>query len=155
MANPIATGKLLFCNLNYNHRIRLSLRTSALHQNKILQLFWSIRGRRQCCCIIRCPSETDMRLEYRSDTGVFCATPFDNWNRCYARRRFRSIRSFHDDVIKSKHFPRLMFSLICVWINGWVNNRETGDFRGYRTHYEVTVMRRDYILYCNSPQIYT
>ena len=22
----------------------------------------------------------------------------------------------------------LMFSLICVWINGWVNNREAGDF---------------------------
>ena len=22
-----------------------------------------------------------------------------------------------------------MFSLICVWINGWVNNREAGDLR--------------------------
>ena len=55
----------------------------------------------------------------------------------------------HDDVIKWKHFPHywpfargihrspvnspqkgqwrgaLMFSLICVWINGWVNNHET------------------------------
>ena len=70
----------------------------------------------------------------------------------------------HDDVIKWKHFPRywpfvrgihrspvnfphkgqwrgaLMFSLICVWINGWVNNRETGDLRRYRAHYNVTVM---------------
>ena len=70
----------------------------------------------------------------------------------------------HDDVIKWKHFPRswpfvrgihrypvnsphkgqwrgaLMFSLICIWINGWVNNRETGDLRRYRTHYDVTVM---------------
>ena len=60
----------------------------------------------------------------------------------------------HDDVIKWKHIPRswpfvrgihrspvnyphkgqwrgaLMFSLICVWINGWVNNREAGDFQG-------------------------
>ena len=25
----------------------------------------------------------------------------------------------------------LMFSLICVWINDWVNNREVGDFRRY------------------------
>ena len=57
----------------------------------------------------------------------------------------------HDDVIKWKHFPRywsfvrgihrsagnspykgqwrgaLMFSLICVWINDWVNNRKAGD----------------------------
>ena len=71
---------------------------------------------------------------------------------------------FHDDVIKWKRFPRywpfvrgirrspvnsphkgqwrgtLMFSLICVWINGWVNNREAGDLRRYRTHNDVTVM---------------
>ena len=33
-----------------------------------------------------------------------------------------------------------MFSLICVWINGWVNNREAGDLIRYRAHYDVTVM---------------
>ena len=73
----------------------------------------------------------------------------------------------HDDVIKWKHFPRywpsvrgihrssvnspykgqwrgaLMFSLICVWINGWANNREAGDLRRYRAHYDVTVMQID------------
>ena len=71
---------------------------------------------------------------------------------------------FHDDVIKWKHFPRywpfvrgirrspvsatlkgqwrgaLVFSLIYVWINGWVNNREAGDLRRHRAHYDVTVM---------------
>ena len=31
---------------------------------------------------------------------------------------------------------------ICVWINGWVNNREAGDLRRYRGHYDVTVMDR-------------
>ena len=70
----------------------------------------------------------------------------------------------HDDVIKWKHFPlywpfvrgihrfpvncphkgqwcgALMFSLICVWINGWENNREAGDLRRHRTHYDVIVM---------------
>ena len=34
----------------------------------------------------------------------------------------------------------LMFSLICVWINGWVNNPDAGDLRRYRTHYDVSVM---------------
>ena len=34
----------------------------------------------------------------------------------------------------------LMFSLICVWINGWVNNREGGNLRRYRAHYDVAVM---------------
>ena len=70
----------------------------------------------------------------------------------------------HDDVTKWNHFPRywpfvrrnhrspvnsphkgqwrgaLMLSLICVWINGWVNNREAGDLRRYPAHYDVTVM---------------
>ena len=65
----------------------------------------------------------------------------------------------HDDVITWKHFPRywpfvrgihrfpvnsshkgqwrgaLIFSLICVWINDWVNNREAGDLRRHRGHY--------------------
>ena len=34
----------------------------------------------------------------------------------------------------------LMFSLICVWINGWVNNREAGDLIRHRGHYDVNVM---------------
>ena len=33
-----------------------------------------------------------------------------------------------------------MFSLIYVRINGWVNNREAGDLRPDRAHYDVTVM---------------
>ena len=36
----------------------------------------------------------------------------------------------------------LIFSLICVWINGWVDNRQAGDLRHYRyrAHHDVTVM---------------
>ena len=37
----------------------------------------------------------------------------------------------------------LMFSLIFAWINGWVNNREAGDLRRHRAHYDVTVMTGD------------
>ena len=40
----------------------------------------------------------------------------------------------------------LMFSLICFWINGWVNNREAGHLRRYRAHYDVTAM----IYFCDS-----
>ena len=70
----------------------------------------------------------------------------------------------HYDVIKWKHFPSywpfvrgihrslvnsphkgqwrgaLMFSLICAWIKGWVNNCEAGDLRRHRAHYYVTIM---------------
>ena len=71
----------------------------------------------------------------------------------------------HDDVIKWKYFPRywpfvrgirrlpvnsphkgqwrgaLIFSLILAWINGWVNNGESGDLIRHRAHYDVTVMK--------------
>ena len=33
-----------------------------------------------------------------------------------------------------------MFSLICAWINGWVNNSLAGDLRRHRAYYDVTVM---------------
>ena len=36
----------------------------------------------------------------------------------------------------------LMFSLICVWVNGWVNNREAGDLIRHRAHYGVIVMKQ-------------
>ena len=34
----------------------------------------------------------------------------------------------------------LVFSLICAWINDWVNNREADDLRRHRGHYDVNVM---------------
>ena len=37
-----------------------------------------------------------------------------------------------------------MFSFICVWINGWVNNVEAGDLRRHRAHYDVIVMFNDF-----------
>ena len=36
----------------------------------------------------------------------------------------------------------LLFSLIGAWTNGWVNNRDAGDLRHHRAHYDVTVMRK-------------
>ena len=34
----------------------------------------------------------------------------------------------------------LRFSLICAWTNAWVNNRDAGDWRHHRAHYDVTVI---------------
>ena len=85
---------------------------------------------------------------------------WDPWK----RHDMESQSHYHDDVIKWKHFPRnwpfvrgihrspvnsphkgqwrgaLMFSLICGWINDWANNREAGDLRRYRAHYDVIIM---------------
>ena len=74
------------------------------------------------------------------------------------------VGALHDDVIKWKHFPRnwpfvrrihrspvnsphkgqwrgaLIFSLVCTWINSWVNNAEAGDLRRIQAHCDVSVM---------------
>ena len=38
----------------------------------------------------------------------------------------------------------VMFSLIYVWINGSVNNREAGDLRHYRAHYDIIMTAKMY-----------
>ena len=35
----------------------------------------------------------------------------------------------------------LMFSLICAWINGWVNNREAAYLRRHRAHHDVAAIK--------------
>ena len=54
------------------------------------------------------------------------------------------VRGIHRSTVHSPHKGQLrgdlMFSLICAWINAWANNREAGDLRRHRTHYDVTVM---------------
>ena len=32
-----------------------------------------------------------------------------------------------------------MFSLICAWTKGWVNNRDASDLRRHHAHYDITV----------------
>ena len=47
---------------------------------------------------------------------------------------------FTGPLTKASDAELWCFSLICTWINGWVNNREAGDLRRHRVHYGVTVM---------------
>ena len=53
------------------------------------------------------------------------------------------VRGIHRWPVNSPHNGQwrgaLMFSLICACINGWVNNREAGDLRRHRAHYDVIV----------------
>ena len=54
------------------------------------------------------------------------------------------VRGIHRLPVNSGHKGQwrgaLMFPLICAWISVWVNNRETGDLRRHRSHYDVTIM---------------
>ena len=41
---------------------------------------------------------------------------------------------------KGQWHGALVFSLVCAWTNGWINNRDAGDLRRQCAHYDVTVM---------------
>ena len=57
---------------------------------------------------------------------------------------FSALLAIHRSPVYSPHIGQwrgaLMFSLICVRINGLVNNGEAGDLRRHRAHYDVNVM---------------
>ena len=56
-------------------------------------------------------------------------------------RYWSFVRRIHRSPANSPHKGQwhgaLMFSLICALNNGWVHNREAGDLRPHRTHYDV------------------
>ena len=54
------------------------------------------------------------------------------------------VRGMHRTPMNSPHKGQwrgaLVFSFICAWINSWENNREAGDLRRHRAHYDFIVM---------------
>ena len=122
--------------------------------HKILNIQW-----------LRCWNRSESRTKFPS---IVNCDPFEKWAH-NTLPTFHDCFILHNsdrgDVIKWKHFPHywpfvrgihrspvnsphkgqwrgaLMFSLICAWINGWVNYREAGDLRCHRAHYDVTVMQ--------------
>ena len=86
-----------------------------------------------------------------------CALPACPWWRHQMEtfpRYWPFVRGIHRSPVNSPHKGQwrgaLMFSLICVWINGWVKNGEAGDLRRYRAHYDVTVMSLYMLPDCNN-----
>ena len=132
--------------------------TQGLLMQKVKHAFGTLQGK-----IIR----TILWLRQLSNTMHCNTSPWNCVGNCrmyWTEVTYRLKLICHDDVIKWKHFPRnwpfvrgihrspvnslhkgqwrgaLIFTLICVWINNWVNNGEAGDLRRYRIHYDVTVM---------------
>ena len=61
-------------------------------------------------------------------------------------RYWSFVRGIHRSSVNSPHKGQwrgaLVLYLIFAWINAWVNNREAGDLRRHRTHYDVTVIMK-------------
>ena len=97
------------------------------------------------------------------ENGIISKSNLDSF-RIFATHFMYDMTKDYDDVIKWKHLSRnwsfarghhrspensphktqwrgaLMLYLICAWIDGWVNNHESGDLRRHHTHYDVAVM---------------
>ena len=79
---------------------------------------------------------------------ISTTTTRHNWWWCHQMKIFPRywpfVRGIHRSPVNSPHKGQwhgtLMFSWICALMNGWVNNRETGDLRSHRAHYYVIIM---------------
>ena len=153
----ISAGVALFphTKLSGNHRDLMLMVKAIIEEGYSETTFgWSLYKR---CFVRYCWCYPDYNCIINCD--IYCVMWF---------HLFRAVLTqtliVHDDVIKWKHFLRywpfvqgihrspenspnkgqwrgvLMFSLICTWINGWVNSGEAGDLRHHRAYYDVTVM---------------
>ena len=118
----------------------------------------------------KCHGKTDPVSCKISSQIIISNLLIPEWNGKHLQTFSNVFSWIHDDVIKWKHFLRywpfvrgihwspvnsphkgqwcgaLMFCLICVWINSWINNRKDGDLRRYRAHYDDIVMKKGCIL---------
>ena len=130
-----------FCEVWENENIRI-----IIPQNNLTCTGWCIKLTPCSVCKVQCNPP-----QHISFTGV-------------ASEMAKQVVVYHDGVVKWKHFLRywpfvkgihgspvdyphkgqwrwaLMFSLICVWTNGWANNRDASYLRRQFTYYDITVM---------------
>ena len=79
---------------------------------------------------------------FPSRIRVHAMMTMSNWK--HFPRHWPFVRGMRRSPVNSPHKCQwrgaLMFSLICAWTNGWVNNRNAGDLRRHHADYDVTVM---------------
>ena len=89
----------------------------------------------------------DCKTQYINTTWYHFVCSFFAWWRHQMEhfpRYWPSVRGIHRSPVNSSHKGQwrgpLIFSLMCAWIDGWVNNCEAGDSKRHHTRYDVTLM---------------
>ena len=69
------------------------------------------------------------------------------------------VRGIHRSPVNSPHKGQWhgawVFSLICAWSIGWVNNRDAGDLGHHRPHYDFTANLRKDVTYTSQAETQT
>ena len=95
--------------------------------------FWTMTCGHQRICKCRYTFESMVNLWWRHQMETFSAVLAFCVGNSPVTGEFPSERPV------TRNF---MFSLICAWTNGLVNNGDVGDLRHHRAHYDVTVIFR-------------
>ena len=76
---------------------------------------------------------------------IVCAVCLSIFLWKHLSRNWSFVKRIHRSLVDSPHKGQwrgaLIFSLIFAWTNGWANNRDAGDLKRHRTHYDITVIR--------------
>ena len=142
--NSLILSITLIYNLAFSQRFTSEVWNSLLLIAGIIEFIISIVSAALCCYKLCGKSSPTVVRNNPSTKYNLIQCHYDNIKWKHFPRYWPSVRRIHRFPVNSPHKGQwrgaLMFSLICVWINGWVNNREAGDWRRYRTHYDVIVM---------------
>ena len=163
---PVSVNVLLFYNkINLHWRITL-FRETHLHTPKFAWIFVKFARITPNC------KASMMRYEYgksiftrATDHWWMLSSPNTWWRHqmetrlaisTVPKRYWPLVRGILRSPVNSPHKGQwraaLMFSLVCTWTNGWVNNGDTGDLRRHRAQYHVTVMTTPQSLRCGTDQ---
>ena len=142
-------GAIPLSELMLNQNLCISIQENAFEN--VVRHFAAIFSRPQC-------------VNFYCKIGHSRSSVTQYWSSIVSNRQDWQAVVFHDDVSKWKHLPLywpfvrgihwspvdsphkcqwrwdLMFSLNCAWTKVWANNRNVGDFRHHRVHYDVNVM---------------
>ena len=127
----ISARSLWYCMWENNNSVTSTLFVRLRHTAGLVYLFTFCEHR-----IIETPCLWERLL-----TGT-CHDDVIKWN--HFQRYWPFVRGIHRSPVNSPHKGQwrgvLMFSFIRAWLNCWISNREAGDLRRHRTHYDVSVM---------------
>ena len=143
--NKTAHNKVV-CISWWRHQMEISSALLALCAGNSPPWLWRVESGTVMNVLLK-HSTTSLVLYVFHCFDVACVYHHDDfikWKNfpCYAYWPF--VRGIHRPPVNSPHKGQwrgaLLFSFICAWMKCWVNNREAGDLRRHRAHYDVTIM---------------
>ena len=101
----------------------------------------NILKHKNCVLFALCELWMESNGGFQSHTASIVGQLSMSWWR-HQMETFSPLLAFERGIHRSQRPVTRSFDVFfdLYWINGWVNNREVGDLRCHRAHYDVTIM---------------